>query len=69
VVALQLLTLSCFSILAWFGTSYTIKAWEHTTSSLQIPMSIPFAVIPLSALVFIVHVLADMANTFEQREA
>lgn len=68
VVALQLLTLGCFSILAWYGTSYTFKAWEHTTSSLQIPMSIPFAVIPLSAMVFIIHVLADMANTFERGE-
>ena len=67
VVALQFLTLGCFSILAWFGTSYTFKAWEHTSSSLQIPMSIPFAVIPLSALVFIVHVLADMAKIFERR--
>jgi TRAP-type C4-dicarboxylate transport system permease small subunit len=67
VVALQVATLSCFSILAWFGTEYTIKAWEHTSASLQIPMSIPFAVIPISSLVFIVHVLSDMATTFELR--
>jgi TRAP-type transport system small permease protein len=67
VVALQAATLGCFCILAWFGTEYTIKAWEHTTASLQIPMSIPFAVIPISAMVFIVHVLADMATTFERR--
>ncbi len=66
VVALQVATLGCFCILAWFGTEYTIKAWEHTTASLQIPMSIPFAVIPVSAMVFIVHVLADMATTFER---
>ncbi|MBI5593168.1 MAG: TRAP transporter small permease [Deltaproteobacteria bacterium] len=67
VVALQVATLGCFCILAWFGTEYTIKAWEHTSSSLQIPMSIPFAVIPVSAMVFIVHVLSDMATTFERR--
>ena len=67
VVALQVATLGCFCILAWFGTEYTIKAWEHTTASLQIPMSIPFAVIPVSAMVFIVHVLSDMATTFERR--
>jgi len=67
VVALQVATLGCFCILAWFGTEYTIKAWEHTTASLQIPMSIPFAVIPVSAMVFIVHVLADMATTFERK--
>ena len=67
VVALQVATLGCFCILAWFGTEYTIKAWQHTTASLQIPMSIPFAVIPISAMVFIVHVLSDMATTFERR--
>jgi TRAP-type transport system small permease protein len=67
VVALQVATLGCFCILAWFGAEYTIKAWEHTTASLQIPMSIPFAVIPLSSMVFIVHVLADMATTFERK--
>ena len=64
VVALQVATLGCFCVLAWFGTAYTIKAWQHTTASLQIPMSIPFAVIPASSIVFIVHVLADMATTF-----
>jgi TRAP-type transport system small permease protein len=67
VVVLQVATLGCFCILAWFGTEYTIKAWEHTSASLQIPMSIPFAVIPISSLVFIMHVLSDMATTFEQR--
>lgn len=66
VVGLQLATLGCFSILAWFGTEYTIKAWQHTSASLQIPMSIPFAVIPVSSMVFIVHVLSDMATTFRR---
>ncbi|MFZ3045688.1 MAG: TRAP transporter small permease [Desulfatirhabdiaceae bacterium] len=60
VVALQVLTLACFAILAWFGISYTSNAWHHTSASLQIPMSIPFAVIPVSAAIFIVHVLSDM---------
>lgn len=60
VVALQALTLACFTILAWFGITYTINAWHHTSASLQIPMTIPFAVIPLSAAIFMVHVLADM---------
>lgn len=60
VVLLQGLTLACFGLIAWFGTGYTLKAAEHTSASLQIPMSIPYAVIPISALIFIVHVLADM---------
>jgi TRAP-type transport system small permease protein len=60
-IILQAVTLACFVILAWFGTHYTINAWHHTTASLQIPMAIPFAAIPLSAGILIVHVLADMA--------
>lgn len=67
VLALQLLTLACFALIAWFGAAYTIKAAEHTSASLQIPMSIPYAVIPISALVFIVHVLADMVAAREKR--
>jgi TRAP-type C4-dicarboxylate transport system permease small subunit len=67
VLMLQVLTLACFALIAWFGAAYTIKAAEHTSASLQIPMSIPYAVIPISALVFIVHVLADMAAAREKR--
>jgi len=63
VVGLQVLTLALFVLIAWFGAAYTIKAGHHTSSSLQIPMSIPFAVIPVAALVFVIHVLADMART------
>ena len=63
VLMLQGVPLGCFGILAWFGTGYTVRAWELSTASLQIPMSIPFAAIPISALVFMVHVLADIAET------
>jgi TRAP-type C4-dicarboxylate transport system permease small subunit len=66
VLVLQVLTLACFALIAWFGAAYTIKAAEHTSASLQIPMSIPYAVIPISAIVFIVHVLADMAAAREK---
>jgi len=63
VVALQVLTLALFVLIAWFGAVYTIKASEHTTAALQIPMSVPFAVIPLAAAIFVIHVLADMARS------
>ncbi|MCO5105766.1 MAG: TRAP transporter small permease [Burkholderiaceae bacterium] len=66
VLVLQVLTLACFALIAWFGAAYTIKAAEHTSASLQIPMSIPYSVIPISALVFIVHVLADMVAAREK---
>jgi TRAP-type C4-dicarboxylate transport system permease small subunit len=68
VVSLQVLTLCLFALIAWFGTVYTIKAGQHTSSSLQIPMSIPFAVIPAASVIFVIHVLADMARTFRKRE-
>ena len=67
VVGLQLLTLGCFGLIAWFGAAYTIKAAEHTSSSLQIPMSIPYAVIPIAALIFVIHVLADMRRTMSRQ--
>ena len=67
VVALQVLTLSCFGLIAWFGAIYTVKAAEHTSSSLQIPMAIPFSVIPVAAVILVIHVLADIARTLERK--
>lgn len=69
VVGLQLLTLACFGLIAWFGAAYTIKAAEHTSSSLQIPMAIPFAVIPAASVIFVIHVLADIARTLERKSS
>jgi TRAP-type C4-dicarboxylate transport system permease small subunit len=67
VVALQLMTLGCFALIAWFGAIYTVKAAEHTTASLQIPMAVPFAVIPVAGVIFVLHVLADIGRTFERK--
>lgn len=67
VIALQLLTLGCFGLIGWFGAGYTIKAAEHTSSSLQIPMSIPYSVIPIAAVIFVIHVLADMQKTLTRQ--
>lgn len=62
-VALQLLTLTCFALLAWFGLLYTLKAWHHSTASLQIPMAVPFAVIPLAMAILSLHTTADIIRT------
>ncbi len=62
VVALQVLTLATFGLIAWFGTAYTIKAAAQTSASLQIPMAIPFSVIPVASVIFIIHVLADLTR-------
>lgn len=67
VVGLQVLTLALFALIALFGTAYTIKAAGHTSSSLQIPMAIPFAVIPIAGVIFVIHVLADMARTLSHK--
>jgi len=67
VLALQLMTLGCFVLIAWFGALYTVKAAEHTSASLQIPMAVPFAAIPFAAVIFVLHVLADIARTFQQK--
>ena len=62
-VSMQLLTLCCFAIICWFGATYTGKAWHHTTAALQLPMALPFAVIPVAALILMLHVLADITKT------
>lgn len=60
---LQLLTFVCFAVLSYFGVLYTLKAWHHTTASLQIPMAIPFAVIPLATAILVLHTAADIVMT------
>lgn len=67
VLALQVLTLALFLLITGFGAIYTLKAAEQTSAALQIPMSIPFSVIPLAAAIFVVHVLADMTRSFGRK--
>jgi TRAP-type C4-dicarboxylate transport system permease small subunit len=62
-LVLQLLTFSCFAALSFFGVLYTLKAWHHSTASLQIPMAIPFAVIPLATAILVLHTAADIVRT------
>ncbi len=62
-LVMQLLTLCCFAVICWFGALYTGKAWHHTTAALQIPMALPFSVIPVAALILVLHVLADIGKT------
>ena len=67
-LTMQLLTLCCFALICWFGIAYSTKAWHHTTSALQLPMAIPFSVIPAAALILIFHVLADIERTIKGRQ-
>ncbi len=62
-VVLQLLTFTCFAALSCFGVMYTQQAWHHSTASLQIPMAVPFAVIPLATAILVLHVAADIVRT------
>lgn len=66
---LQLLTFVCFAALSCFGAMYTVKAWHHSTASLQIPMAIPFAVIPLATAILVLHTVADMVRTVRGRKS
>ncbi|MEJ5358754.1 MAG: TRAP transporter small permease subunit [Desulfobacterales bacterium] len=59
-IALQAMAVVGFVVLLWFSAAYTVKAWEHTTASAQIPMAIPFASIPLAMAIFLVHGLAGL---------
>lgn len=68
-VVLQLLTFACFTALSCFGVMYTLKAWHHSTASLQIPMAIPFAVIPLATAILVLHTAADIVRTVRGKES
>ncbi len=63
VLLLQVLTLACFGLITWFGVFYTVNAWQQASTAVQMPMSIPLSVIPISGAVFLLHVLADMTQT------
>ena len=59
---LQILNLGCFGLITWYGTKYTFNAWEQTSTAVQMPMSIPISVVPLSGAIFLLHILADMGK-------
>ena len=59
---LQLLTLACFGLVTWYGVGYTLKAWDQTSSAVQMPMSLPISVLPISAAIFLLHVLVDLTG-------
>lgn len=60
---LQVVTLACFGFITWFGVFYMISSWAQASTAVQMPMSIPLAVVPISGAVFLLHVLADMTQT------
>ncbi|MEO7108589.1 MAG: TRAP transporter small permease [Rhodoferax sp.] len=60
--SLQLLTLGCFGLITWFGILYTIKAWDQTSTAVQMPMSLPISVLPLSGGIFLLHILTDLTR-------
>lgn len=63
--ALQALTLACFALITWYGAIYTVNSWDQTSTAVQMPMSLPISVVPLSGAIFLVHILADMAKRKE----
>jgi TRAP-type C4-dicarboxylate transport system permease small subunit len=67
-LVLQLLTFACFAALSCFGVMYTLKAWHQSTASLQIPMAIPFAVIPLATTILVLHIAADIVRTVQGKK-
>lgn len=60
---LQLLNLGCFGLITWYGAIYTVNSWEQTSTAVQMPMSLPIAVVPLAGAIFLLHILADMTKS------
>jgi len=59
---LQLMTLACFGLISWYGVLYTLKSWDQTSTAVQMPMSLPISVLPLSGVIFLLHVLVDLTK-------
>lgn len=59
---LQLMTLACFGLITWYGVLYTLKSWEQTSTAVQMPMSLPISVLPVSGAIFLLHVLVDLTK-------
>jgi len=59
---LQVLTLGCFGLITWYGVIYTLKSWDQTSTAVQMPMSLPISVLPLSGAIFLIHVLTDLTK-------
>lgn len=66
---LQWLTLACFGLITWYGVGYTLKAWDQTSSAVQMPMSLPISVLPISAAIFLLHVLVDLTGPVKSSSA
>jgi TRAP-type C4-dicarboxylate transport system permease small subunit len=62
---LQMMTLACFGLITWYGSVYAVNAWEQTSTAVQMPMSLPISVVPLSGAIFLLHILADMVKKKE----
>lgn len=60
---LQVLNLACFGLITWYGVKYTLNSWEQTSTAVQMPMSLPISVVPLSGAIFLLHILADMTKS------
>jgi len=60
---LQVLNLGCFGLITWYGVIYTVNSWEQTSTAVQMPMSLPISVVPLSGAIFLLHILADMTKS------
>ncbi|HXE50504.1 MAG TPA: TRAP transporter small permease subunit [Ramlibacter sp.] len=60
---LQVLNLACFGLITWYGVVYTVNSWEQTSTAVQMPMSLPISVVPLSGAIFLLHILADMTKS------
>ncbi|MDR3369165.1 TRAP transporter small permease [Rhodoferax sp.] len=60
--SLQALTLGCFGLITWYGVIYTLKSWDQTSTAIQMPMSLPISVVPVSGAIFLIHILTDMTR-------
>lgn len=64
---LGLLMILFFLLLVFFGAGFCILGWSQETFSLQIPRGIPYLVVPIGAILFMVHLILTFRSWLERK--
>lgn len=55
----HLVVIAFLAVLAWYGYSLMMRGSYMTTAALRLPMSVPYAAIPVGAVMMIYHMVAS----------
>lgn len=67
--AAHLVVVAFLLVLVWYGYSLTMRGNNMTTAALRLPMSVPYAAVPVGAIMMIYHLIAAKATSLSGRQA